>query len=176
MPGRAGAYSAYRLLQGPHTARGEYLCSSGLVLSAFGQVRLHLSEADGLTRERLANQLDDWKVAPAALLPRVESWADTGRAFQRGPLLALVDPFVMDDTTWQAVGAAVGRLWQPGDDGLLLAFDFSRGGAPIWPEPPPGWSGPIADVGQPPYYLAAYAAGAVAEGVLPVLAALGWGA
>lgn len=161
-----GEPQAYADLEAPHVDRGRYLCSVGLVRALLPEARLFLAERHPPTRRRLRRELAS-SGARAEIRPRAAAWGQWKKGAVPGVWMVLVDPFRMRPKVWRWAGAAVARLVVPGAAGVTLAFDYRKdGAAPTWPEPWPGWQGPLARLEASPCHLAVYGCGEVR----------GWGA
>jgi 23S rRNA A2030 N6-methylase RlmJ len=168
-------YEHYYAIEQVFANKGRYLCSAGLARIGLTHPRLYLSEKDPATREQLQRQLGEQGITPDCVLDEVQQWQTPVCKITAGPLLALIDPFVLTEAQWQAAVHAVERLHKPGEDGFIEVFTYDKAFPSAgWPEPPRGWVGPVAQMARPPYFLAVYATPSVKECAMDVLQELGW--
>lgn len=166
---------AYRDLQAGYVAQEKYLCSSAVVAECLPVAALCLSERNAHSRGVLGSQLSRRGIAPAALLDGVAAWADAEIHIPPSALLALIDPFAMDEVCWRDAWRAVHRLWAPDDAGVVLVFDYDKKVDAIeWPAAPRPWGESVARIARNPFHLACYASPAMREPVGEALCRLGW--
>ncbi|MEJ2343928.1 MAG: hypothetical protein P8076_06880 [Gammaproteobacteria bacterium] len=168
------AYRGYQILQQGRLAGGEYLCSAGVVAAMLPDARLFLSERDPATRLLLQRQVRAGGRA-AVILNDAADWRTWPGPRPAGPLLALIDPFVLTASDWSTATAAVERFADHGEGGLLLVFNYDRQRPRVkWPRAPRGWNGPVAQMRAPPCFLCAFATPDLADAAARRLAELGW--
>lgn len=159
----------HRLLAG-----GPYRCSTGLVLDRFSQrpLRVICAEAEPETREALRGALLHEGWLEAVVLEEAAALAQVAPA--PGPLLALVDPFVLDEPLWRTLSQALLRLRDA--ELLCLVYTHDKGPAPTaWaPLGPGALQQPRASVQAGPHRLALYAEGALARAAVEALVELGF--
>lgn len=157
-----------------------YRCSSGLVIDAVrGASReppvLILGEANAATRALLEEQLTHEGSRPYALLSDARLLGTIAPPLRADALLALVDPFVLEDSLWADVRVGLAGLAAPVEDAIVEAFTFDRGRDHVtWPEAPEGLVGPVAVLDRRPFHLAVYATRSIAEVAALCCVALGW--
>ena len=167
-------YQEYAHLQQTYIDRGEYLCSSGIVLQYSGNAELLLSESNVQTRLALQQQLLEYD-ARVTVKDDMMQWHEhiTGN----NNLFVLLDPFKLTDENWAAVTLSLAKGLSEMGRGLMLTFDYDKSTEqPIWPKAPTGWSGPVARFDQAPYHLAAYSTPQIKHEVMQMLSPLGWAA
>jgi 23S rRNA A2030 N6-methylase RlmJ len=169
------AYRSYVDLEAPWVARGDYLCSAGIIHSLAPHAHLYLSESDPATRAILANQIADHGIEGVTILDGAALWCTAPPSAPRGSLLALVDPFRLTETDWEAALCGLERLHHRRADGLLEVFAFDSLVTELdWPPPPEGWLGPVARLDRAPYHLAVYANGPIRHVARATLERLGF--
>jgi hypothetical protein len=166
-------YQRYFDREAPEVEEGNYRCSCGLALDVLPGAMLYLAEADPPTRAHLGEQLTAESITPVCLLTDAKSFAQFASSRERGPLLILVDPFDSPHAYWSAVGHLTSTLCGPQEAGMIEVF--AADDQPIdWPEPPPGFFGPVATIDRAPFHLAVYTTSGSADQARSILSRLGW--
>lgn len=163
-----------------------YRCSAGLALDIISERSYHaiFAETDDETRRKLKSQIRQDGFRADYILEDLEELADIepprGEDEDEddpagGSTLMLVDPFELDDDTWQQVIDGLDDFIEEESEGMILVFDFDADNDELdWRDPPPHFEGPIATLDQKPYHLAGYATDAMTGRMLDELDNLGW--
>ena len=166
-------YQRYYEREVREVGEGNYRCSCGLALDFLPGATLYLAEADRPTRAVLQEQLAAETVTPACLLFEAQSFAQVEFSGQSGPLLMLVDPFDTPHAYWSAVSNMTSALCGPQEAGVIEVFQYDD--QPVdWPEPPPGFLGPVASIDRTPFRLVVYATVGSVDQAQSILLRLGW--
>lgn len=169
------AYEAYHKLEQDYIARGKYRCSSGLVLDMIPAIKLLLSECDPVTRNTLQQQLQAESAADVVLIDDMHDWQSMAELPMVDGLLALLDPFRLDDAGWNSSCAAIEKILRPDGIGILIVFTYERvAGFQEWRLAPTGWSGPVAVIDHKPYHLAVYTTKGYRQELVKLLTIHGW--
>ncbi|MFB6372599.1 MAG: hypothetical protein ABEN55_05710 [Bradymonadaceae bacterium] len=181
------AYTDYvRMEKDRLDADEPYRCSTGLALDIISERSYHaiFAETDDETRRKLKSQvrqdgfradfiLEDLSELQEIEPPRGEDEDEDDPA--GGSTLVLVDPFELDDDTWQQVVDGLDEFIEEESEGMILVFDFDADNDELdWPDPPPHFLGPVATLDHKPYHLAGYATDAMTGKMLDELDNLGW--
>lgn len=164
----------------------DYLCSAGLTLEIISERSYNaiLAESDDDTRRTLKTQvrqagyradfiLEDLAELQEIEPPRGEDEDEDDPA--GGSILVLVDPFELDDETWDDVVAGLEAFVEEETEAIILTFNFDADeDEPDWPSPPPHFEGPVAVLHEKPYHLATYATEAMIERTIDEVSNLGW--
>lgn len=179
-------YKDYVRIEAERLERGEpYRCSAGLVLDILrgAPKQVYLAEHDPDTRARLKQQLEAEHIRNTTVVERAEALRDFsipgGEGYDFEPeevsLLALVDPFELEESEWKQAAEQAARFADKAGCGIILAFDYQREvDAPEWPKPPKNFIGPVATISRAPYHLAAYTTEMMREEIQRTLGFLGW--
>lgn len=168
-------YRRYYERELPEVAEGNYRCSCGLALDFLPGAMLYLAENDPPTRTILQEQLAAESVTPARIVSEAQSFAQLAFSGELGPLLMLVDPFDRPQDYWPAVSHLTSGLCGPEEAGVIEVFQYKD--HPVdWPEPPPGFLGPVASIDRTPSQLAVYSTAGSVDQAQSVLSQLGWSA
>jgi hypothetical protein len=168
-------YQRYYEREVREVEEGNYRCSCGLAVDFLPGATLYLAENDPPTRAILQEQLAAESVTPARLVSEAQSFAQVEFSGELGPLLMLVDPFDRPHAYWSAVSNLTSALCGPQEAGVIEVFQYKEQSVD-WPEPPPGFLGPVASIDRTPIQLAVYATAGSAGQARSVLLQLGWSA
>lgn len=169
------AYQAFRQFEQDYIAKGRYRCSSGLVRDIIPTIKCLLSESDPATANTLRQQLQNESVADAMLIDDMHNWQHMADFPAVDGLLALLDPFRLDDAIWRSACAALENILGPDGVGILEVFTHERVKRfHDWPTPPTGWCGPVAVIDREPYHLAVYTTQGYRDEVVKWLTIHGW--
>ncbi|MDH5180237.1 MAG: hypothetical protein OEZ39_07265 [Gammaproteobacteria bacterium] len=169
------AYAAYQAYEQPFVDQQQYRCSSGLVLDNAPNSAGFLSEQNPLTRAELSKQLAVADRQPVRLLADMLYWPQQNDLPLHAGLLALLDPFHLQEQEWQATCAVLPQLLNSGGRGILEVFHYVKQAQfTDWPPAPPGWCGPVAWIDAAPFHLAVYTTMPVNIEIGELLMSLGW--
>lgn len=169
------------LLKTAESLGAVYRCSAGLVLDRTKTVeRLNLvfAERDAATRSILKAQLDNefpaTETRTRTILNSAEDLSQAAVAV-KGPLLALVDPFKIEDLDWDAIRQGLAGFIGQGSDAVIEVFTYSNSRDTVdWPPSPEGVSEPVAVLNEKPYHLAVYCTDRLRARVEKCCVAFGW--
>ena len=170
----------YVTLERDLTGPSPYRCSTGLVIDAVRKAgheapALILGESDRTTREDLKIQLAREGLTPHALIEDARALREVAPPTGAQALLALVDPFVLEDSLWADVSVGLARLADAVVDALVLVFTYDSGRDRVdWPQAPAGFTGPVAVTHRRPFHLALYTSRSVGDVAVEQCVALGW--
>lgn len=167
---RGRGYEEYFALQEEYVDKGAYLCSAGIacdVLCERQERELIFFEADAGTRAQLAAQLGAREVSGVEVMGDCLADVPWPKAERLGHVLALVDPFGLDHrngegrsirSSWEPLLARLERYAGEGCVMGLLLFQFEKNVETTtqWPSGLGQFEGPVLQLSDDHYRLAAY--------------------